>query len=260
MQRPDLVPLGSGVASIISRRSPGKESANEDSAALIQCGEDACVLVVADGMGGGPAGQDAARLAIEAVSLAIEEGAASGLLLRTAILNGIDRANREVAGLGLGAATTLAAAEISAGEVRPYHVGDSFVMVLGRGGKLKLQTMAHSPVGYGIEAGLLDEVEAIHHEDRHLVSNMIGMDTMRIDVGPAMLLAPNDTVLLATDGLSDNLHVAEIVETARKGSPDQAVLRLADLATRRMLDTSGGEPSKPDDMTLVLFRPQPWRR
>jgi len=257
MPQPHLVPMAGGAASIISRRCPGKESPNEDSAAVIPCGEDACVLVVADGMGGGRAGEEASRLALETFSLAVAEAGDGEVELRTAILNGIERANQAVVDLGVGAATTLAAAEIVRGEVRPYNVGDSFVLVLGRQGKRKLQTTAHSPVGFGVEAGLLDEAEAIHHRDRHVVSNMVGMDAMRIEVGPALLLAANDTVLLATDGLSDNLHVCEIVEIARKGSIDQAAIRLADNASGRMQHAVDGLPSKPDDMTLVLFRCRP---
>lgn len=260
MREPRRVPLGEGSSIVISRRCPGKERPNQDGAVLIDCGPDASVLAVADGMGGGPAGDEASRLAIEAVSREVGEFAGSEILLRTAILNGIERANEAVSSLNNGAATTLAIAEIFGGEVRPYHVGDSLVLVVGRGGKRKLATTAHSPVGFGVEAGLLDEAEAIHHADRHVVSNMIGMDTMRIEVGPALKLAPNDTVLLATDGLTDNLHVTEIVEIARKGSPEQAALRLADAATSRMIEALEGLPSKPDDLTLILFRRREPRR
>lgn len=256
MGRPQVVPLGRGVASIISRRRPGRDSANQDSAAVIPCGNEACVLVVADGLGGGPSGDEASRLAIEIVTREIAETGGSEGLLRTAILNGIEKANEAVTALGNGAATTLALAEIYDGEIRPYHVGDSFVLVVGQRGKRKLLTTAHSPVGFGIEAGLLDETEAMHHEQRHVVSNVIGMETMHIEVGPPLPLARYDTVLLATDGLNDNLHVGEIIEIARKGPVEQAAQRLADAASSRMSEAADGEPSKPDDLTLILYRPR----
>ena len=256
MGEPGVTPWCRGVAAVISRPCPGKLSPNEDAAALVAWDDDCGVLVVADGMGGGRAGEQASRLAVEAVASAVASAAASDVQLRTAILNGIEQANQAVKDLAIGAATTLAAVEISAGEARPYHVGDSLVLVLGGRGKIKLQTTAHSPVGFGVEAGLLDESEAMHHEDRHLVSNMVGTDSMRIELGAPLRLAANDTVLLATDGLSDNLHVEEIVEMARKGSLEQAASRLAATAAERMHQATDGLPSKPDDLTLLLFRRQ----
>ncbi|MEN8164347.1 MAG: ATP-binding protein, partial [Acidobacteriota bacterium] len=47
--------------------------------------------------------------------------------------------------------------EIDGRSIRPYHVGDSQAVVCGQRGKLKLQTMAHAPVAYAVEAGVLDE-------------------------------------------------------------------------------------------------------
>ena len=47
---------------------------------------------------------------------------------------------------------------------------------------------------------------------------MIGTPDMRIEMGCAIELSPRDTVLLATDGLFDNLRTREIVELLRKGT------------------------------------------
>ena len=60
-----------------------------------------------------------------------------------------------------------------------------------------MRTVAHSPVGYAEEAGLLDREEAIHHAHRHLVSNMLGMPEMHIEVGPPLTLDARDTIVLA---------------------------------------------------------------
>ena len=132
--------------------------------------------------------------------------------LRAAILNGIEAANQAVRDLGTGAATTLALVEIQDRTIRTYHVGDSEILVTGQRGKVKLQTIPHSPIGYAVEAGLMEEEEAIHHEARHVISNVIGSDQMRIEMGPPTELAPRDTLLLASDGLFDNLFPDEIVE------------------------------------------------
>jgi serine/threonine protein phosphatase PrpC len=77
---------------------------------------------------------------------------------------------------------------------------------------------------------------------------------MRIEVGSQQPIAPRDTLLLASDGLSDNLRTEEIVALLRTGALDAACDRLAELARARMVAPSEGEPSKPDDLTFVAFR------
>ncbi len=252
---PDTLEIGSGVAAVLSMRCPERESPNEDAAAIVSVSEAACVLVVADGMGGNAQGEKASRAAIEAIRAAVEAAASEGILLRTAIINGIEDANLAVQKLGSGAGTTLAAVEIANGTLRPYHVGDTMVLVTGGRGRIKLQTVAHSPVGYAVEAGVLNAEEAMHHEERHLVSNFVGTPEMRIDVGPPLRLAPRDTVILASDGLFDNLHLAEIVQFVRSGPLGEAVAKLKDVCVQRMTSPSGDHPAKPDDLTVIAYRP-----
>lgn len=246
--------LGGGRIAVFSARCPGRESANEDAAAVIPFGDASCVLVVADGMGGERAGDRASAIAVNSMRSVLAAAAKSGAPLRGAILDGIEGANEQVRELGVGAATTLAAVEIDGDTVRPYHVGDSTILLVGGRGKLKLQTIAHSPVGFALEAGLLDEVEAMHHEDRHLVSNMLGATDMRIEVGSTRRLAARDTLVLASDGLSDNLHTEEIVAALAGRSLEESAAELAGVARRRMFDPRDDEPSKPDDLTIVLYR------
>ena len=121
-------------------------------------------------------------------------------------------------------------------------------------GVFKLQTTSHSPVGYAVQAGVLDEREAIHHEDRHLVSNVIGSPDAHIEVGARRRMNSRDTVIIGSDGLFDNLHVDEIIEVSRKGPLLHCAEQLATLATQRMANIDSGSPSKPDDLTFILFR------
>jgi len=251
-----LFRIGPGLAVVYSSRCPGKETANEDAAALISCGDDACVFVVADGVGGSRAGGEASNRAVKAMKRAVDKGLGEGAGLRGAILDGFEAANRTVLDLGLGAATTLTVVEIEGMRIRPYHVGDSPVLVVGQRGKIKLQSISHSPVGYGLEGGFIDEKEALHHDQRHLVSNVIGTEDMRIEVGPARSLSSRDTVLLSSDGLVDNLRTQEIVDCVRKGPLEKAASVLARQAASRMLSSESDTPSKPDDLTFILFRLQ----
>jgi len=249
-----LHPIGRGTAAAFSAGCPGRGGANEDAAALIPLDEGSAVLAVADGLGSTPLADHAASLAVRSLVEALQRAERERSVLRTAILNGIERANQAVARLGTGAATTLTVAEIQEDAVRPYHVGDSLIVVVGQRGRVKFQSVSHSPVGFAFEAGLLDEHEALHHEDRHLVSNVLGARDMRIEIGPVLHLAARDTLLLASDGLSDNLRQGEIAERARKAPLAEAARRLVADARRRMAEPTPGDPSKPDDLTLILFR------
>lgn len=255
MDRGEVLTLEHGTVAIFSARSPAKETDNEDAAAVIPIDANRAVLAVADGVGGHAAGADAAAHAIEA----IVDGVAGTDLgvpdLRSAILNGFELGNERVSDMGLGAGTTLSVAEINGTSMRPYHVGDSEILVVGQRGKVKLQTVSHSPVAYAVEAGLIEAAEAIHHEDRHLVSNVVGCSTMRIEVGAIIDLRPRDTVVLGSDGLFDNLHAAEVVEAVRKGPLTAIADRLHRACHDRMLQREPGHPSKADDLTFIVYRP-----
>jgi serine/threonine protein phosphatase PrpC len=264
-----LVSACGGQCALYTRRSPFKDTSNQDVAAVVPCSRDAGAIVVADGLGGLLSGEVAAEIAVSSIRKSVErlgESPRRGTSrsnsaeqttadeLRTAILEGLNLANERVLSETWGSATTIAIVEIMNDRIRSYHVGDSMVLVCGLRGKLKHLTVCHSPVGFLVKAGLIDEDEAMHHEERHLVSNVIGAPDMEIETGPELQMAARDTVLVATDGLFDNLHVAEIVERIRKGPLDEGVERLARDATERMLHPVPGLPSKPDDLTIVAFR------
>ncbi|MGD9387280.1 MAG: protein phosphatase 2C domain-containing protein [Gammaproteobacteria bacterium] len=255
-----LVPVADGAAIALTRPCAYKEL-SEDALLVLSLDPQRAVLAVADGLGGLPGGGAAAACAIDTLAAVVEREHAAGRPLQAAILDGIARANDAVLALANGSATTLVVAEVSAGTVRAYNVGDSEVIVLGQRGRLKLRTLAHSPVGFALQAGLVDQEEALHHEDRHLVSNFLGSRDMRIEVGSAVRLAPHDTVLVCSDGLVDNLRLEEISAVLRCGRLDRQARRLAQSAVARMEGAPeaapGAQPSKPDDLTLVAFRRRP---
>lgn len=124
--------------------------------------------------------------------------------------------------------------EVRASIIRPYYAGDTLIFVVGQRGKMKVQSVSHSPVGYGVESGFLDEAEAMYHEERHLISNFIGVPDMRIEIGPATKLATRDTLLIASDGLWDNLQTDEIIDVVRKGPLQGVAKMLASRCEERM--------------------------
>jgi serine/threonine protein phosphatase PrpC len=253
--------VAGGLAVVASRTAPEKTTPNEDNAAVIPLSENQAVLLVADGLGGHAAGELASRIALEQMERSLHdrieesETPLDAEQLRLAIITGIERANNAILELGNGAATTLCVAEIQGDTVRVYHIGDSAIMLVGQRGKMKFQTLAHSPIGYAVEAGLMNEKDAIHHEERHLISNVLGSAEMRIEMGPSRKMAYRDTLLLTSDGLLDNLLTDEIVARCRKGPLPKGVEQLMTDAFKRMeRGPNSTKPSKPDDLTVVAFR------
>jgi len=248
--------LPHGEVCVRSLRSPGKKTDNEDSAAIIQLGDDSLVLAVADGVGGSVAGREASNAAVRTLSRVLTKLPDETPQLRPAILDAVEEANKAVLGLARGAATTLVVAQLDATRLRSYHVGDSELLAVGQRGRIKQRVVPHSPTGFAVEAGLLDEDEAVQHDQRHVLFNVIGSSDMRVEIGPALQLAVRDTVLLASDGLFDNLFIDEIVRTICSGPLTAAADRLVERVQARMHgEEAAHQPCKPDDLTIVLFRP-----
>ena len=246
--------IGGGEVLAYTGRAPDKESENQDTVGIIPYGPDAAVLVVADGAGGLPAGRRASQAAVATLDQSLQVAASKTMFLRDAILNGIESANEAVLALANGSASTMTVVTIEGRVARMYQIGDSEALITGQRGLVRAQTMAHSPTGFAVEAGFLDEREALHHEERHLVSNFIGTSNMRIDIGAAVELRAKDTVLVASDGLTDNIHMHEIIELMRTGPLEESLDAIISLALRRMTVESKRQPSKPDDLSIILFR------
>lgn len=246
--------LGGGQFVGFSQKSPNKESDNEDTLAAFEFSDDAVVLIVADGAGGLPAGRRASQTAVAAMITTLRESAANNAMLRTAILDGFEAANQGLLDLSNGCATTMSVVTVEGRIARSYHVGDSEVLVVGQRGAVKLKTTAHSPTAFAVEAGFLDKEEALHHEERHIVFNFLGTSDMRVEIGSGIELAAHDTVMVATDGLTDNVHLDEIIEIISHGPLKESLLDITNLVKERMATSDSAQPSKPDDLSVLLYR------
>jgi serine/threonine protein phosphatase PrpC len=246
--------LASGRVVVGYRGRPDGGGRCEDAGLVIELPGDACLLAVADGMGSGPRADDASAAIIDCLSTRAE-ALVDDTAARVQVLDAIEEANERIRGWGVGAATTVMVVEVDAGTYRTFHVGDSEALVTGQRGKLKWQTISHSPVGYAMASGLMEVQDAMVHEERHLVDSMLGMEGMRVDVGERRRFSERDTLILATDGLFDNLAVSEIVDIIRKGRLRGAAKQLLEKTLERMTTVSEGTPGKPDDLAFILYRP-----
>lgn len=255
MHAPEIVSVAGGELACFARPCPSSESTNEDACGFLARDNQSIVLMLADGMGGSNYGGESSAIALQSVKKEIEALGESETLVRTAIVNAFENANESIRNISGSAGTTLVVVEIDGKTFRPYHVGDSVILVVGGKGKVKYQNVVHSPTGFSVEAGFMEEAEAMQHEERHLISNVLGTAEMYIQIGPKVTLSQRDTVLLASDGLTDNLYLEEIVNCCRVRPLRNAIEKLVELATQRMVQSEEGKPCKPDDLSILLFRP-----
>lgn len=251
---PRIEELSAGQVAYLSFCHPGR-ALNQDALALLDRGDGRAVLAIADGMGGHRDGEKAARLAIESLAEKVMHSGEGLESLEDVIRQGFLAGHRRIAALGTDAGTTLVAVEVSESSLQSTHCGDSFAAVVGRQGHLKSRTLDHSPTAYACDAGVLAEQEALTHPDRHLILTALGHEGLRLDVGPRIVLARSDTVLLASDGLSDNLLSEEYLNLARRGSLEEAAQGLLQ-RTQATMGKERAAIAKPDDLSLILFRPR----
>lgn len=257
MDAPELLNLDAGEVVVFSNaRRPGR-APNEDAAAVVPLGDRRAVLLLADGMGGAAAGDRAAGIAIRTATEWVLGARPGGSGVRNAILDGFEEADRSVRDLDLGAGTTFVAAELWQDQVRTYHAGDSMAVLIDADGRPRWRTTPHSPVGFAIEAGLLDDARAMTHQARHLLTNAIGKRATHVEVGACRPLLPGDTLVVASDGLFDNLMLSEIGERVRHRELREAVGDLVGTATGRMISPESSDISKLDDLTILAFRSRP---
>lgn len=240
--------------------SPLREG-SEDVALVVPIGERAALLAIADGAGGHDNGAHAATLTLTALRDAGEHiRLAPAETARPTIIAAIEQANHALVEAESDSACTLVIAEINDSVVSAYHAGDAQALITGQRGRLKHVTTAHSPVHALHESGEIDEHDALTHEDRHLVSNLVGDPEMHIEVGAGIRMAARDTLVLASDGLFDNFTIEEISDRIRVGAINDAAAKLLQHTRERMTNPEPGRPSKADDLSFVLYRPSHSKR
>lgn len=254
---------------VAARSDQGRTRANNEDAwytgALSMAdGWQATLLLVADGMGGAQAGEEASRLARETIKqellAALAEARPDGdeawhALLAQAVLAAnrriytTARANREKQGMG----TTLTVAVVVGNRVHLAHVGDSRAYLLNARGVTDDRapfvqlTADHSLVARLVDIGQLTPEEARTHPQRNMLYRSLGTDpAVEVD-RLSQPIEAGDVLLLCSDGLSIYVEDEELAQIALQDqlSPAQICEQFVTLANQR-----GGQ----DNITVVLAR------
>ena len=183
---------------------------NEDAVHPAGSGSGAgCVVAVADGLGGHPAGDEASRLAIDSVA-ASSAGDPTGLVdtARQRLVEHIMVETEKRPEL-IAMATTLTLALLSpTGAVAVGHVGDSRLYLLHEG-TLSQVTEDHTIAMDMIRRGELAPEDAAEDPSWHVMSNWIGFERSDVEAHE-LSVKLGDSLLLCTDGLSNMIADSEI--------------------------------------------------
>jgi len=215
------------------------------------------LLLVADGVGGAAAGEEASGLALETVATYVtttmkcfyqldkqfEGDLLSELEHSVRQSHAIVQSAAESTPERQGMATTLTVVHVLWPTAYLVHVGDSRCYLFRDSGLTQLtrdQTLAQDMV----ERGVLTADRADDSEWSHMLSGAVGAqiapDTSKVE------LARGDTLLLCTDGLTKHLKTAQITDVLR-------VAESAEGACRKLVTTAldrGGT----DNVTVVVSR------
>ncbi len=206
-----------------------KQQPNEDSMVAMQ---GTCIynnalapfglLVVADGMGGHAAGQDASYLAVQAMLQWVMPhiagvNAMSDELLAQLLVDGVRKANLAVyqRGRELGAdmGTTMTAALVLNNKAYVANVGDSRTYLYREGVGLRQITKDHSLVARLVAEGRITPDQVYTHPDRNQIYRGLG-DKRDVEVDSFMLtVQAGDRLLLCSDGLWEMVRDPEIERT-----------------------------------------------
>jgi PPM family protein phosphatase len=197
------------------------------------------VFVVADGMGGHAAGEVASALVVDRLAeldgredLKPEDIRAGFLHANQDVLDG---ARRNPAQAGMGSTVAGLALAGYGGSLHwvVFNAGDCRVYRYAHGALVQL-SVDHTEVAELLAAGVIDDVEALSHPSRHVVTRGLGSDSAP---EPEVCMLPpsaGETFVLCSDGLFGEVADAEIVDVLRaEPLPDRAAAALVNLAVQR---------------------------
>ncbi|NWG15856.1 MAG: Stp1/IreP family PP2C-type Ser/Thr phosphatase [Chloroflexi bacterium] len=233
---------------------------NEDNIHLWARGPNV-LAVVADGMGGAAAGEEASRLAVEAIKsgLIVRDGRSDEALehlgdeqlfleLREAIQDANQRIVEKAASApefrGMG--TTITIAFVRGTAAFFAHVGDSRAYLIeGGDGHITQITSDHSFVEALLAAGHITREQAEEHPMRNVLYRALGQgDDIDVDLYQENLHV-GDRLVLCSDGLTRHVRPNEIARlTLESSNPDTVSQKLIDLANER-----GGE----DNVSVIVI-------
>ncbi|MDR1041616.1 MAG: serine/threonine-protein phosphatase [Deltaproteobacteria bacterium] len=207
------------------------QRAEMDSPEAADLPEDRFMAAVADGMGGGPGGAEAAAAVLR--GLGSLELPAFWDEAREAVLRSLSETASELAEAAwrdptlAGMGTAVAGVWAKGDRALAFNCGDCRVYRI-RHGFFDLITKDHSLVYELYATGAITEEEMATHHLKHILTSSVqdSPDPPRAFFREAPILA-GDAFLICSDGVWEALPRSEMERMSRAGPPEQAAVRMA---------------------------------
>ena len=224
--------------------------------------EDACfvllndnIYLVADGVGGGNAGEIASRTAVNEIANYIANNPIKQATNKYAVVNYLqdclDKTNEKIFTQALkyeqnkGMATTLAVVYAKEGRAYIGNIGDSRVYLY-RDGDLVQLTEDHTYVNTLLKAGIISKEQAETDDRKNVITKALGADnTVEPDFFQVNIMK-DDIFLICTDGLSDEVDNQGMIDVLKENKS------MSDVCNKMIekANSNGGH----DNITVICLR------
>ncbi|MCB1198403.1 MAG: protein phosphatase 2C domain-containing protein [Deltaproteobacteria bacterium] len=163
---------------------------NEDGLLLGAYHHQCQFMLVADGMGGHPGGDEAVEIILETYKKKYARSKA--IVPDTKLFQVLDSCNRTVMAHKKDTGSTLCLALLQAASVQFFCVGDSLGMVLDANQEVKYATVEENSIA------MADEIGVVPQEP--FLLNYVGYERISYQVSPQIPIQKGDQIFLMTDG------------------------------------------------------------
>lgn len=224
---------------------------NQDDYRAAQVGPTLAWAAVCDGMGGARGGRVASRIGCDSIQTCFAEklgecmAGGEDIFLADALqyanrrIYDTAQGNEELTGMGTTAVCVLVRGRVA----HLCHAGDSRGYLI-RGRELRQLTHDHSYVQELVDGGVITPQQAEHHPQKNIITRVLGVEPTVRPEYTRVELQPGDLLLLCSDGLSNAVLPAQILNILRNTPFYDAPGQLIEAANQ-----NGG----PDNITALLI-------
>ncbi|MCA0456790.1 MAG: Stp1/IreP family PP2C-type Ser/Thr phosphatase [Chloroflexi bacterium] len=235
-----------------ARTSTGQVRQNNEDNIHLWAGDGFVLAIIADGMGGAAAGEEASRIAVETIKAGFKPSDTDDTpiteqlqeAIHSANLNIVHKATHSPEMRGMG--TTLTLAFVRGTYATFAHVGDSRAYLVEPDDETITQiTIDHSYVQALVMAGHITPEQAETHSMGNVLYRALGQnEDVDVDIYYKRLHI-GDRLILCSDGLTRHIKANELAKMAfADPNPDVVSQKMIDLANQR-----GGE----DNISVIVI-------
>lgn len=201
---------------------------NQDSCECGQFSKDSAWAIVCDGMGGANGGNVASSVAVQKIREILTAGYEENMSsenIRCLMLNAVNGANDKVYAMAQeneelhGMGTTVVLMVAAKGLLHVVHAGDSRAYIKNKDGLSQI-TVDHSYVQDLVNIGQLTPEEARVHPQRNIITRVLGVhEELECDYS-VVDFSPGDLAIACSDGLSNYVDNALLLEYLEKYGKD----------------------------------------